>query len=58
METKKYSSEYYYVNVLGDWSRHYKSWKNIGFCPIKIIKYEDILADTNGVFVSILEFLS
>ena len=46
------------VNVLGDWSGHYKSWKNIGFCPIKIIKYEDILLDTRAVFISILEFLS
>ena len=54
----KVRDSYNDVNVLGDWSGHYKSWKNIGFCPIKIIKYEDILADTNGVFVSILEFLS
>ena len=46
------------VNFLGDWSGHYQSWKNIGFCPIKIIKYEDILLDTRAVFVSILEFLS
>ena len=54
----KVRDSYNDVNVLGDWSGHYKSWKNIGFCPIKIIKYEDILTDTNGVFVSILEFLS
>ena len=54
----KVRDSYNDVNVLGDWSGHYKSWKNIGFCPIKIIKYEDILADTNGVFVSILEILS
>ena len=46
------------VNFLGDWSGHYQSWKNIGFCPIKIIKYEDILLDTRAVFISILEFLS
>ena len=45
-------------NFLGDWSDHYKSWKNINFCPIKIIKYEDILIDTRKVFVSILDFLS
>jgi len=45
-------------NFLTDWSGHYQSWKNIGFCPIKIIKYEDILFNTQKVFVSILDFLS
>ena len=58
METKKFSSEYYDVNVLGDWSGHYMSWKNINFCPVKIIKYEDILTDVHTVFISILKFLS
>ena len=46
------------IHFLSDWSGHYKSWKNIGFCPVKIIKYEDILTDTYSVFISILEFLS
>ena len=45
-------------NFLSDWSTHYRSWKNINFCPIKIIKYEDCLNDTQKVFVSILDFLS
>ena len=45
-------------NFLGDWSSHYKSWKNISFCPIKIIKYEDLLAYPDKSFVSILNFLS
>ena len=45
-------------NFLGDWADHYKSWKNINFCPIKIIKYEDILFNTRRVFVSTLDFLS
>ena len=45
-------------NFLSDWSTHYQSWKNINFCPIKIIKYEDCLNDTQKVFVSILDFLS
>ena len=44
-------------NFLGDWSSHYRSWKNINFCPIKIIKYEDLLIDSEKVFVSILTFL-
>ena len=45
-------------NFLGDWSDHYKSWKNISFCPIKIIRYEDILLTTSKVLPSVLEFLS
>ena len=45
-------------NFLGDWSSHYNSWKNIKFCPIKIVKYEDILMDPKKNFKSILEFLS
>ena len=45
-------------NFLGDWSDHYTSWKNINFCPIKIIKYEDLITDTESIFVSTLEFLS
>ena len=45
-------------NFLSDWSTHYNSWKNIGFCPIKIIKYEDIILDNKETFISILNFLS
>ena len=45
-------------NFLSDWSTHYQSWKDINFCPIKIIKYEDCLLDSKKVFVSILDFLS
>ena len=45
-------------NFLSDWSSHYQSWKNIKFCPIKIIKYEDCLIDVQKGFVSTLDFLS
>jgi hypothetical protein len=45
-------------NFLSDWSTHYRSWKNINFCPIKIVKYEDLLNETNKTFISILNFLS
>ena len=58
IEGDKVKNTHQDVNFLGDWSGHYQSWKNIGFCPIKIIKYEDILFDTHAVFISILEFLS
>ena len=45
-------------NFLSDWSTHYNSWKNIGFCPIKIIKYEDILSNNKEAFIPVLNFLS
>ena len=45
-------------NFLSDWSTHYLSWKNINFCPVKIIKYEDCLVDIQKIFVSTLDFLS
>tara|TARA_Y100000590_G_scaffold152861_1_gene175522 strand:- start:1617 stop:2462 length:846 start_codon:yes stop_codon:yes gene_type:complete len=45
-------------NFLADWSTHYRSWKNINFCPIKIIKYEDFILDSEGIFIEVLEFLS
>ena len=44
-------------NFLGDWASHYKSWKNINFCEIKIVKYEDILKNPRENFISILNFL-
>ena len=51
-------NDYKDFNFIGDWSGHYNSWKNISFCPIKIIKYEDLLTDTKNIFISILKFIS
>jgi len=45
------------ATVLGNWSEHYKSWKNIKFAPSKIIKYEDLIANPENTFISILNFL-
>ena len=45
-------------NFLGDWAGHYYSWKNISFCPIKVIKYEDFLTNPKKSFISLLNFLS
>ena len=45
-------------NFLGDWEDHYLSWKNIVFCPVKIIKYEDLLSNPKNIFTEILTFLS
>ena len=48
----------YDFSFLGNWSEHYRSWKNIGFCPVKVVRYEDILLNSKEVFLSILNFLS
>ncbi len=45
------------ATVLGDWSNHYKSWKNIKFAPAKIVKYEDLVNNPENTFISILNFL-
>jgi len=43
--------------VLGSWSDHYKSWKNMNFAPILNIKYEDLINDTNKSLIEIITFL-
>jgi len=45
------------ATVLGNWSEHYKSWQNIKFAPILVIKYEDLIKDTKNTFILILNFL-
>jgi len=46
------------VHFIGDWADHYKSWNLVNFAPTKIIKYEDLLENTEKTFVSILDFLN
>ena len=46
------------ATILGSWSEHYKSWKNLKFAPVLIIKYEDLLKDTKKEFNKILDFLN
>ena len=46
------------VHFIGSWNEHYLSWKNIGFAPVKIVKYEDLANDTYAEFLSILKFLN
>jgi len=43
--------------VLGSWSTHYKSWKNIKFAPVLKIKYEDLINDTKKSLIEIINFL-
>ena len=44
--------------VLGSWSDHYKSWQNIKFAPILIVKYENLIKDTKNSFITIINFLN
>ena len=52
------SKDFGIATVLGDWSEHFKSWQNLKFAPILVIKYEDLIKDTKNTFISILNFLS
>ena len=45
------------ATILGSWLDHYKSWKNLKFSPILIVKYEDLVNDTKKTFTSVLNFL-
>ena len=48
-----------YIEILGSWSYHYKSWKfGIPDMPRIIIKYEDLLKDCIGQFNNTIDFLS
>ena len=50
--------EFGMATVLGSWSDHYKSWRDINFASILIVRYEDLINDIKKTFVSILNFLS
>ena len=46
------------ATILGSWLENYKSWKNLKFSPLLIVKYEDLLNDTKKTFTLILNFLN
>jgi len=50
--------EFGIATLLGSWSDHLKSWRNINFAPILIVRYEDLINDIKKTFMSILNFLS
>ena len=50
--------EFGIATVLGSWSDHLKSWRNLNFAPILIVRYEDLINDTKKTFLSILNFLN
>ena len=45
------------ATILGNWKHHYLSWKSLNFAPLLIVKYEDLINDTEKTFTSILNFL-
>ena len=45
------------ATILGTWADHYRSWQSLNFSPKIIIKYEDLIKDTKGTFILILNFL-
>ena len=36
---------------------HYKSWTNVNFAPVHVVKYEDLISNAEDTFASILNFL-
>jgi len=52
------SQEYSDFQFISSWENNYKSWKSQKEFPIKIIKYEDLLAETFAVFSEIIEFIN
>ena len=45
------------ATALGSWADHFKSWQQIKFAPILIIKYENLINDTKNSLVKIIQFL-
>ncbi len=45
------------AQYLGTWQQNYKSWRDLKFAPVLVVKYEDLINDTKKTFLSILNFL-
>ncbi len=58
VENKRGSKEFGITYMLGSWSDHFISWKNLNFAPILIVRYEDLINDTTKTFLSVLNFLN
>jgi len=47
------------IEITGSWSFHYNSWKDgISIIPRMIIKYEDLLSNSEEIFTNLIKFLS
>ena len=47
------------IEITGSWAFHYNSWKDgISVIPRIIIKYEDLLGNSEKIFTNLIKFLS
>lgn len=59
IQYQKFKNEWYPICHMGSWQTNYLSWRNSQLTlPVKIIKYEDLVNNTNEIFLDILIFLS
>ena len=45
-------------SLIGSWSDNYNSWKNYKSIEVLIIKYEDLISDTQNTFTKIIKYLN
>ena len=50
--------DYGNFQFISSWSNHYKSWKIQKDIPIKIIRYEDLLAKTYEITKEVIQFIN
>jgi len=50
--------EYSDFQFISSWSNNYKAWKSQKDFPLKLVKYEDLVAKTYEVFIEIIEFIN
>ena len=53
-----YQNILYRKSIMGSWSYHFNSWKNYKSKEIIIVKYEDMVTNTNDTFLKVLEYLN
>lgn len=56
-DTYALQNEYGLTHYLASWSTHVRSWIQEERYPVAVLKYEDLLGDTLGEFIQLLEFL-
>ena len=44
--------------LVGSWSDNYNSWKNYKSIEVLIVKYEDLISDTQNTFTKIIKYLN
>jgi len=54
----KMNNQIYPATLVGSWNVNYKSWKNFGSVNKIIIRYEDLISNTEDTLKKIINFLS